>query len=154
MRKRQGTVRISRQMEKLSTRRSILGTGNKSNERARSDWRIPSKTSRCTTMSPNSKKTGRRHSTKGAEEIIRVAGWEVWTERLRTVGKSMGKMEGKGFRYGMGWRRRRRVCEDTNLKEGVMLRVIITSLFFLILSVTDGLSLCKRPAGRLMGNTW
>ena len=45
-------------------------------------------------------------------------------------------------------------CEGTNLKGGVMLRVVVTSPLFLSYQVTDGLSLCKRPTGRLMDNTW
>ena len=77
MRKRQRAIGISRQMEKLSTRRSILGTGSESNERTRSDRRIPSGTSRRTLTSSNNRETGRKNSTKGAEEIIRVAGWKV-----------------------------------------------------------------------------
>ena len=40
------------------------------------------------------------------------------------------------------------------LKGGVMLRVTITSPLFLSYQVTDGLRLCKRPAGHLMDNTW
>ena len=109
---------------------------------------------RCSSTSSNNRKNGRKYSTKGAEEIIRVAGWEIWTRRLGTTGEGMGKMERERFRYSVGWKRRWRVCEDTNLKRGVMLWVTVTSLFFLSYRVTDGLLLCKRPTGCLMGNTW
>ena len=79
-----------------------MGTSSESNKRAGSDRRIPLGTSGRAPMSSNSRETGRKNSTKGAEEIIRMAGWEVRTGRLGTTREGMGKMERKGFRYGMG----------------------------------------------------
>ena len=145
-------------MEELSIGRSVLGTGDESYKRTRSDRRIPPWASRCTSTSSNYGKNERRYSTNGAEEIIWVAGWEIWTGWLGTIGKGMGKMEGKELHHSVGWGQQWRVCEDTNLKGGVMLRVIITSLLtsllFLSYQVTDGLLLCKHPAGRLMDTSW
>ena len=40
------------------------------------------------------------------------------------------------------------------LSYAVLLQVTITSPLFLSYQVTDGLLLCKRPAGRLMDASW
>ena len=97
-------------MEKLSIRRSILGTGNESDECTRSNQGISSRTSRCTLTSSNHGKNEGWYSTKGTEEIIQVAGWEIWARWLGATGKGMGKVERKGLCYGVGRRQWWRVC--------------------------------------------
>ena len=70
-------IRISRQVEKLSTGRSILGTNNEPNKCTRSDRGVSSRTSRSTSMGSKHGREEEQNSTKGAKEIIWVAGWEI-----------------------------------------------------------------------------
>ena len=101
-------------------------------ECTRSHRRVPFGTSRTTTTNLNGWENKGRYSTKGAKEIIWMAGWEVWARWSGTIGKGMGMMEGQGAHYSMGWRRQCWwICEDTNLEGGVMLWVTVMSLFFL-----------------------
>ena len=77
MRKRPKTIRISHQMEKLSIRGSILGASNEPNKRTRSNQRVSPRTPQSTSTSSNHGKNESQYSTKGAKEIIQVAGWEI-----------------------------------------------------------------------------
>ena len=124
-------ISAEHQMEELSIRGSILGASDESNECTRSNWRIPLGTPRSTSMNLNHWGNKSRHSTKGAKETIWMAGQEVWARWSGMTGEGMGMMERQRICYDMGWRRWQWICEDTNLKEGVMLWVAITSLFFL-----------------------
>ena len=136
-------------MEKLSTRRSIMGTQTKSKKCTRIHSRIPHQTSGLPTpcsdnaKGPKIQKSNRNWRT---QVIVRMGRWKVWTRLFGSIRKSMGKMERlRTYNSRVGRRRRRyQVHEDVNLNRGVMLRTNVSRN-------TSPMTLYKRTAERPVG---